>query len=231
MSLVINSCDATSGGYTTIIQRPDNGVTGLRVLSEPFSTLAVWAFPFSAIPQAARLDGLQKPGPYLLCNTREAETYVGETGNLANRLLDHLKHPTKQFATEVFGITSKDDSFSKRHAEFGQSYLYEAAEKAGLVTLVNDVRPHRVELEPHEVGPLVRKLSDVQRPLFDGGCRALHDCNPTALSMAGVVETEGTAPNALEEEGDDDCGEMLIGLTTVPLGVEESELKYLRHLG
>jgi hypothetical protein len=220
MSLVINSCDAISGGYTTITQRPDTGVTGLRVLSEPFSTLVVYTFPFSAIAQATRLDALQqKPGTYLLCSTRVAKAYAGESGNLADRLRAHITAPTKQFATEVFVITSKDDSFKKEHAEFAQRYLYDAAEKAGLVTLVNDVRPHWVDLRPHEVGEFVRKLSDVQRPLFDGGCRALHDCDPTVPCSAAI-------PNAPEHEEDDDCDEMLIGLTTVPLGVEESELKY-----
>jgi hypothetical protein len=227
MSLITNWSEAATGGYTTVIQRTENGVAGMRVLSEPFTTLAVYTFPFSAIAQAARLDALQqKPGTYLLCSTRAAKAYVGETGNLADRLRAHTADPTKQFATEVFIIASKDESIQKIHAEFGQRYLYDAAEKAGLVTLVNDKRPHWVDLQSHEVGEFARKLSDVQRPLFDGGCRVFHDSDPAMPSSAAAVETEETIHHAPAQEEDDDCEMVMTGLTTVPLGVEESDLKY-----
>jgi hypothetical protein len=228
MSLISNQSNSAGLGYTTITYRSDNIVAGLRVLTQPFSTFVVHAFPFASIAQIVRLDAMRTAGSYLLYNRHLALAYVGESGYVANRLPKHIKDPTKQFATEVFVITSTDHSYNKEHAEFGQKYFYDAAKTAGLVTLTNEARPHTA-LKQCEIGPIVRELSNVFLPLFEGGCRAFHDCVQPKPMIPSVGGTEAAAAKALEPHEDDDCDEMLIGYgsTTVPLGVEEFDLKYL----
>jgi hypothetical protein len=226
VSRIINPYPALGGGYTTIIRRPGDTATGIRVLSEPFSVFQVLTFPFSAIAEVARRDELKAAGSYALCGGQPPRVYFGESGNLANRLPDHLTDPTKQFATELFIVTCKDERFKKRHAVFGQRFLFDAAKTAGLVTLANDVKPQWFDIEPDEIDYLVRGFMDIQRPLFDGGCRALHDCDPMLPPVAKPDKAEGAGPGFLAGEPLDDCGEMFVGPNTVPIGVEESELKY-----
>jgi hypothetical protein len=227
MSVVINPRHAAGCGYTTVIYRPDNDIAGLRTLSQPFSKFVVHAFPFASIAEIARLDILKTAGSYLLYNRRLAKAYVGESGNVANRLPDHIRDPEKNYATTVFVITTTDGSHKKEHAEFGQRYYYDAAEAADLVTLTNERRPHSVNLDPEEADPLIRSLSNVFLQLFDAGCRAFHDC----VAPKPAIAAAGTGWAGIEVfAADEDNGrdEMLIGheVTTVPLGVEESELDY-----
>ena len=226
MSSVVNSHDAAVCGQTTVIDRPGNNVAGLRVLTQPFSTFVVHAFPFASIAEIVRLDALQRPGSYLCYDRQSARAYVGESGKVAKRLPDHLKDSRKQYATEVFVVTSTDDCYQKPQAVFSQKYYYDAAEAAGLVTLTNEVRPQSANLQRREVGRLVRELSSLFLPLFDGGCRAFHDFGAPKPAISNVVRLDRPAPERFETD-EDDCGLILIGPTTVPLGVEECELKYM----
>ena len=227
MSFVINPCHAADGGNTTVISRPDSDVAGLRVVTRPYKTFVVHTFPFAAIAQIVRLDSLHTAGSYLLYNLRLARGYVGESHNVANRLPDHIDDARKNYATEVFVVTSTAANYQKPQAVFSQKFFYDAAEAAGLVTLSNEVRPHAAKLAQLEIGPLVRELSEVFLQLFDAGCRAFHDCAPPtpAITAWGTDWADAEVVVAAE---DDDLGEMLIGdgATTVPFGVEESELDY-----
>jgi hypothetical protein len=226
MSRIINPYPALGGGYTTIIRRPGNTETGIRVLCEPFGVFKVLTFPFSAIAQVVGLDELQAAGSYMLCERQAPKTYVGESGNLAKRLPDHITDPNKQFATEIFVVTSKDERFKKKHAVFGQRFLFDAAKAAGLVTLVNDIKPQWFALDPEEIDYVVRGFMDIQRPLFDSGCRVLHDRDPMLPPVAKPHRTEGAGSEVLAGRPLDDSGEIFVGPATVPLGAEQAELKY-----
>ena len=213
----------SDASHTTVIRRLDGAVLGLRVLYQPFAAFHVHAFPFSIVPEIARSADLQVPGSYILTDDASATAYIGESGNVAGRLPDHLKDAKKQFSRRVFVVTSKDPSFHKKHAEFCQRHLFEAAEAAGIAALVNEVRPHAVDLG-HETPHIIRALSGVERPLFDAGCHIFHR---SAAPLSATQPRPDPAPRgngALDE--DDDSGEMEIGVSVAPPGVEESELRY-----
>lgn len=210
-----------AGGHTTIIHRPGDGLIGIREVHEPFSTLQIHAFAFSAIADAARLTSLQTAGCYALANADAA--YIGESANVAARLTDHAKDVKKQVATQVYVISSKDRSVDKKRAEFCQKHLHDAAVAAGLVKLLNEIGPHTVDLPPTEALPLIRALHDVQRPLFDAGCRVFHACEPRRPATA---DASGARASGTAETDDEDTGAMEIGVSTIPPGVEEYELRY-----
>jgi hypothetical protein len=219
MSL-LNGSAAThfEAGRTTILHRPYARFEHFRIASERYSTLQVYAFDFASVPEITKLKELEVPGTYVLANSSFA--YVGETGEVGNRLCEHKREAKRQFADHVIVITSKDASYNKEQAVFGQKHLYERAEAAGLVTLVNEGRPHEAKLKIEDASELRRALIELERPLFDAGCRLLGTWKTRPAAAAILPKAE---PPTAEEQAD--TGGMQIGTKLVVLE-EHQELRY-----
>jgi hypothetical protein len=220
---------------TTIIMRNTADLFGPRLVTDDAVALTVRAFPFADIAGVTAGGALATAGAYLLSGP--SGVYVGESGNIGRRLQEHALDPSKSFATEVFVIAGSENRLDKSAVIYLQKRLSEIVETADAARLIKGANPCSVDLPAHRTASLDRMLADSLPLLFDAGCRCLIQA-PQALSnvtdtQRPDVTAEAAAVTAFVNDADandaddgDEEGPMLIGVTTVPLGVEELELTY-----
>ena len=79
-------------------------------------------FSRSLISEVKKREEVNKPGVYFLFNrneeTNEIEIYIGESENIYNRLIQHIKDEKKEFFSEVIAFTSKDEELTKSHIKY-----------------------------------------------------------------------------------------------------------------
>lgn len=79
-------------------------------------------FSRSLINEVKKREEVNKPGVYFLFNrneeTNEIEIYIGESENIYNRLIQHIKDEKKEFFNEVIAFTSKDEELTKSHIKY-----------------------------------------------------------------------------------------------------------------
>jgi hypothetical protein len=205
----------------TIIWRDGTDLHGLRHVTDDAAALSVRAFPFADVAAAVARGGFATAGAYLLVGNDAA--YVGESGNLGRRLQEHALDPGKAFATEIYAVSGFDRRLDKAAAVHMQMRLSARVEAAGAVRLVKGNNPCTADLPAWRVATLDRMIDDALRLLFDGGCRCL-TTNPQPPASVAAPPVMLVAPVTGGEEDDD--GPMEVGVTTVPLGVEELELAF-----
>jgi predicted GIY-YIG superfamily endonuclease len=218
---------------TTIIMRDGADLCGPRLITDDAVILGVRAFPFADIAAVAVSGGLAVAGSYLLAGTDDVgdAVYVGESGNLARRLQEHAADPGKAFATDVYVVCGFERRLDKDDAVHLQMRLGQLIEAAGAARLVNRASPSAADLPPWRIASLDRMLADVLPLLFDAGCRCLVRARPQSVPIQAAASGDRataapTAPANDDAEDGDEAGVMLIGVTTVPMGVEEQELAY-----
>lgn len=79
-------------------------------------------FSRSLIGEVQKREEVNKPGVYFLFNrneeSNEIEIYIGESENIYNRLIQHIKDEKKEFFSEVIAFTSKDEELTKSHIKY-----------------------------------------------------------------------------------------------------------------
>lgn len=216
---------------TTIIMRDSADPFGPRFVTDDAVALTVRTFRFDDIAAVTAGGMLATAGAYILSGP--AGVYIGESGNIGRRLQEHALDPSKGFAVEVFVVAGSEHRLDKSASIYLQKRLSDMVEAVGVVRLIKGANPCTVDLPAHRTASLDRMWSDSLPLLFDAGCRCLASvpqARPNAAleescyAVAATVTTNGADDTPLDD-GDDD-GTMLIGVTTVPLGVEELELTY-----
>jgi hypothetical protein len=224
----INKPAPFAGSCTSIIHRAFGGIVGLREISDDLPRLSVYTFPFAMIEQAASAKSLLVPACYILSDGRTI--YIGESGNVGRRLLEHAADPAKDFADEVFIVSAFDDQqFDKTAAIYFQHRLTGAAEALGVVRVMKGTSPQAIVLPHSRVTALNRAIDDAQRLLFDAGCRAFHSNGPGRAAVPPPSAPSRSSPLlslVADEEDERDDGLMEIGVSTTPIDVEEFELIY-----
>jgi hypothetical protein len=211
----MNSLPAAFSGCTTIIHHPAAAATGLREVGDESAAVAVRAFAFADVAAAVAAGGLACAGAYLLCG--QFAVYIGESGNVSRRLVEHAADDTKRFATEVFAIIGAGaPRLDKPSILYLQARLTAAAEAAHHVGVQKGVSPCIPDLPAYRVATLERMLADAFRLLYDAGCRVFHRCRPIGAPDPAAVLTDEP----------DDPGLMEIGVADVPPGVPQYELIY-----
>jgi hypothetical protein len=211
---------------TSIVHRESGGITGLREVTDDASRLTVCAFPFAAIKQIVAFKTFDVPACYLLAGSEIV--YIGESGYVGRRLLEHRDDSSKQFASQVFVVSACDQGWlDKVPAIYLQYRLTNLAEAAGLVRVQRGAPPRLPDLPKWRHAPLKTLGDDARRLLFDAGCHAF-DSAKVVQRVAKVTAPVPLEATAMNEGCADpaDAGVMEIGVTTVPHGVEEYELSY-----
>lgn len=212
---------------TTIIMRDGADLSGPRLITDDAAALGVRAFAFTDIATVVAGGGLAVAGAYLLVGA--GAVYVGESGSLARRLPEHAADPSKAFATDVYVVCGFERRLDKAGAVHLQMRLSHLVEGAGAARLVKGANPCAADLPPWRVASLDRMLADVLPLLFDAGCRCLVRGRAMAAPIPAETADDTAVPAAAandDAEDGDEAGPMLIGVTTVPMGVEEQELVY-----
>jgi hypothetical protein len=203
---------------TTIVHRPLGGVSGYRRFTDQASRVSVHAFPLSALPGLASAGVQLTAGCYVLTDHRTA--YIGESGRPARRLGEHGADPAKiVYAREVFVVTACDGcAFDKATAADLQFRFTALAAEAGVVRVAKGADPVAPALTDADRSTHDRIAEDALRLLYDAGCRIFRPSGEVQPDPAQAEECIDPA----------DAGPMEIGVvTTVPLGTEEHELRYL----
>jgi len=216
---------------TSIITRVGADLNGPRLITDEASTVCVRAFPVAAIGALAAGGALGVVSTYLLKSRHEPLGYVGSASDLDARLKQHVADPDKAFATDVFAICGAGTALDYEVALHMEGLLKHAIEEAGVARLVNKVEPRAARLSASRLISVERQFADAQSLLYDAG---LHWLVPN-LAPAGPVATVGEAAEAplvpeaadaaADEEAEDE-GPMEIGVTVVPIGVEEQALAF-----
>jgi hypothetical protein len=221
---------------TTIIMRDSAEPFGPRFVTDDAVALTVRAFRFADIAAVTAGGTLATAGAYLLSGP--TGVYVGESGNIGRRLQEHALDPSKCFAVEVFVVAGSEHRLDKSASIYLQKRFSDMVEAVGAARLIKGTNPCAIDLPAHRTASLDRMLADSLPLLFDAGCRCLASAPqppPDATDPTDQAEChEVTPPVAVGANGADDNhvddgddeGPMLIGVTTVPLGVEELELTY-----
>jgi hypothetical protein len=214
--------DANPSNYcpsTAVIHRPFGGVLGYRRISDRASRAVVHAFPMHELPRLAAAGLLSTPGAYVMTDHRTA--YIGESRRPSRRLSEHAADSAKDFARDVFVVGGCEGAaFDKLLAVDLQFRLTRCAVEAGAVTLSKGLNPAEPDLTDAERATHDRIAADALRLLHDGGCRIFH----ADFGAGAPAQSEEPPPDDAADVAD--SGPMAIGVTTVPLGSDEFELRY-----
>jgi hypothetical protein len=208
-----NDCPSTA-----LIHRPFGGVLGYRRISDRATRAVVHAFPMPELPRVAAAGLLSTPGAYAMTDGKVA--YIGESRRPSRRLSEHAADSAKEFAREVFVIGGCEGAaFDKLLAVDLQFRLTRCAVEAGVVTVWKGTNPPEPDLTDAERATHDRIAADALRLLHDAGCRIFHPVDAGAPAQP---------EEALSDEPVDpaDSEPITIGVSTVPLGSQEFELRY-----
>jgi hypothetical protein len=208
---------------SAVIHRPFGGVHGYRRISDRATRVVVHAFPMAELSRVAAAGYLNAAGAYALTDGKVA--YLGETRRPSRRLSEHAADPAKDFAREVFVVGGcPGAAFDKLLVVDLQFRLTRRALEAGVVTVWKQANPPEPDLSDAERATHNRIAADALRMLHDAGCRIFDP----VVNAAAPVHPPAPVEEALPDETADaaDSEPMAIGVSTVPLGSEEFELRY-----
>jgi hypothetical protein len=209
---------------TAVVHRPFGDVHGYRRVSDPATRVIVHAFPIAELSKVAAAGYLNTAGAYVMTDGRVA--YLGETRRPSRRLSDHAADPAKEFAREVFVVGGcPGAAFDKLLVVDLQFRLTRLALKMGTVTVWKQANPPEPDLTDAERATHDRIFADALRLLHDAGCRIF---DPVIPAAAPAVVTAPIEEVSFPEDSIDaaDAEPMKIGVSTVPLGSKEFELRY-----
>jgi hypothetical protein len=204
---------------TAEVHRPFGGLNGYRRISDSATRAVVHAFPMHELPRVAAAGLLGTAGAYVMTDGTTA--YFGESGRPSHRLAKHAASPAKSFARDVFVVAGCEGAaFSKLLALDLQYRLTRRAIAVGAVTVWKGVNPAEPGLTDAERATHDRIVADALRLLYDVGCRIFH----TSAGGDAPTQPEGAPPDSAVDVAETEPG--AIGVTTLPIGSEEFELRY-----
>lgn len=86
--------------------------------------------PRNEIQNLKEITEINRAGIYFLFNKKNSnntnlEIYIGESENVYNRILQHIKDDNKQFFNEIIAFTSKEDELNKTDIKYLEARLVE----------------------------------------------------------------------------------------------------------
>jgi hypothetical protein len=191
-------------GVTIRIFLVDGKPQGLRLVERMGWTGSFLAFARADYSSARAREEVSQTGAYVLLGPdpegrRLQRVYVGEGENIYVRLDAHQKE--KDFWTQGYVLTTKDDSLNKAHVRYLEARLLELAAKADNASLDNGTAPEPARLSEPEIAEMETYLDNVL-PLF-----ALVGVNVfEPAEEPAVAATSATTPS---EPAADEGGERL----------------------
>lgn len=155
-------------GVTIRIFLVDGKPQGLRLVERMGWTGSFLAFSRADYSSARAREEVSQTGAYVLLGPdpegrRLQRVYVGEGENIRVRLDAHQKE--KDFWTQGYVLTTKDDSLNKAHVRYLEARLLELAAKADNAFLDNGTAPEPARLSEPEIAEMETYLDNVL-PLF-----------------------------------------------------------------
>ncbi len=177
-------------GVTIRIFLVDGTPQGLRLVERMGWTGSFLTFARADYPSARAREEVSQTGAYVLLGPdpegrRLQRVYVGEGENIRVRLDAHQKE--KDFWTQGYVLTTKDDSLNKAHVRYLEARLLELAAKADNASLDNGTAPEPARLSEPEIAEMETYLDNVL-PLFAlVGVNIFEPAEEVAVAAAGAV--------------------------------------------
>lgn len=182
-------------GKSVRIFLPDATVTGMRHAEILNRTGQAIACPRSRLEELKNWQEASRPGVYFLFEARLGDSkpsvYVGESENVAERLLHHDRK--KEFWNDAVIFSSKDDNLSKAHIKYLESRLESVATSADRYKVENGNSPTQSTLPRAEREAMEELLEDIRLVLGTLGYPVLEPLipkqtpTPTSLALAQTL--------------------------------------------
>jgi predicted GIY-YIG superfamily endonuclease len=152
---------------------PSGDPRGIRIAEVTTRIVQVIEVPRSRLKEFFAMPECQQVGVYFLCGNADGEdgpkVYIGQTGNLKQRLTKHNISEDKDFWDRCLVILSRTNSLTQTHALFLEWHCIQAVRAAGRYSDANGnsgIRPH------------------TPRPL-EADCLEIYDTASTLLATLG----------------------------------------------
>ncbi len=195
MSLSTKLLSAMAHGKQIRLFLTDGSPSGIR-----YAELMNWTGQAFACPRI-HFSGLkewpetQRAGVYVLVGLNTAgedAVYIGESENVARRLLDHLSKDTLDDIVLAFLFTSKDDNLTKGHITFLEQRLIKRAEEAKQYSIEYGREPSEKPLSKPEVATMEEFLDNLYLVSSALGFNV--------FELPPIVSTPAAAPGAKTSE-------------------------------
>jgi Domain of unknown function (DUF4357) len=189
-------------GVTIRIFLVDGKPQGLRLVERMGWTGTFLAFARADYPSARAREEVSQTGVYVLLGPdpvgrRLQQVYVGEADNIRVRLDAHQKE--KDFWTQGYVLTTKDNSLNKAHVRYLEARLLDLAAKADNASLDNGTAPEPARLSEPEIAEMETYLDNVL-PLFSlVGVNVFEPAEEPAVTVTGAVTP---SEPAADEDGE-----------------------------
>jgi len=151
-------------GKSVRIFLPDATVAGIRHAEIVNRTGQTVACPRTRLDELKQWPETAKPGIYFLFEARLGDSkplaYIGESENVADRLLTHDRK--KEFWNDVVVFTSKDENLTKSHIKYLESRIEALAKTAHRYELENGNTPTLSSLPRAERDAMDELLEDIR---------------------------------------------------------------------
>ncbi|HVI58242.1 MAG TPA: GIY-YIG nuclease family protein [Luteimonas sp.] len=188
-------------GKSVRIFLPDATVTGIRHAEILNRTGQAIACPRSRLEELKHWSETSKPGVYFLFEARLGDSkptaYVGESENVAERLLTHDRK--KDFWNDVVIFSSKDDNLNKSHIKYLESRLESLAKAADRYQLENGNTPTLSSLSRAEREAMEELLEDIRLVLGTLGYPVLEPLIQSVSSAEISVAVPKVAPVSADD--------------------------------
>ena len=128
---------------------PSGDPRGIRIAEVTTRIVQVIEVPRSRLKEFFAMPECQQVGLYFLCGNADGtdgpKVYIGQTGNLKQRLTKHNKSEEKDFWDRVLIVLSRTNSLTQTHALFLEWHCLQALRTAGRYSDENGnsgTRPH-----------------------------------------------------------------------------------------
>ena len=128
---------------------PSGDPRGIRIAEVTTRIVQVIEVPRSRLKEFFAMPECQQVGLYFLCGNADGadgpKVYIGQTGNLKQRLTKHNKSEEKDFWDRVLIVLSRTNSLTQTHALFLEWHCLQAVRTAGRYSDENGnsgTRPH-----------------------------------------------------------------------------------------
>jgi hypothetical protein len=131
-----------------------------------------WTGKFIVGPRLKLIDLLKRPelrrtGVYFLVgqnpdDPEQPTVYIGESDNIAKRLLQHSADTSKEFWEKTIVVTSKDDNLTKAHGRYLESQLINLAVQAQRSKVINGTNPELTSLPETDTADMEYFLEQIK---------------------------------------------------------------------
>ncbi len=163
--ILLRMAPAPTRGKAIQIYLVEGKPHGLRVVERKTWGGVLLAFARADVPVARSRPEVQRTGVYVLLGPdpegqRGRVAYIGEAVDVSTRLRQHEEDPTKDWWTQGYVLTTRDDSLNKAEGLYLEARLVDMAREADQARLENGTTPKGRGLSEADVAEMETYLDE-----------------------------------------------------------------------